>query len=842
MIKFTFVALLVLVKAQHDVLGPYQQKRQVEFELQWIKRVFQNSDSNVVLSPFSIQMLLVLLNEATASTNEELHQVIDSFGQSRSEGFFKDALASAQEQNEHFDLNIATNLFVDDFIDATIKFQQIARVFYDALVEKVSYSKPTEAAAIINRWVSDSTKGRLREIVTPDGLEGAVITLINVIYFKGLWTFPFPEIPNNSKPFNGSRGKTSNAMYMEQNGHFYYDNSAELGAQILRLPYRGNKLAMYFILPNQGNSVQSVLDRLDNEVLHRALWYMDESEVNVTIPRFKIDFSETLNEPLQAMGIKEIFSVNASLSLLARGRGVDGKIRVSRILQKAAITINEFGSETQSSAETSLTGKFGGNEVQTFTANRPFIFFIEDEAFGTMLFAGKVEDPQIYQESIITSETHSSQKTSFGSRGFISIFSAVCYIWLCSAMKKFSLVILCFATVLMFVVNAQRDAHGPYQQKRQVAFDLQFLKEVFQKQNSNVVLSPFSVKILLTLIYEASDTNFGSSVSQTNKELNAVIQPEGIEKTRSFYKDLLASAQEQNEDFDLNIATNFYVDDFIEVINKYQQIAKAHYDASVEKVSYSKPTEAAAIINRWVSDSTKGRLREIVTPDGLEGAVITLINVIYFKGLWTFPFPEIPNNSKPFYGSRGKTSNAMYMEQNGHFYYDNSAELGAQILRLPYRGNKLAMYFILPNQGNSVQSVLDRLDNEVLHRALWYMDESEVNVTIPRFKIDFSETLNEPLQAIGIKEIFSVNASLPLLARGRGARGEVRVSRIFQKAGITINELGSEAYAATEIQLVNKFGGDGVQIFTANRPFIFFIEDEAFGTMLFAGKVEDPSI
>ncbi|XP_058178452.1 serine protease inhibitor 2-like [Anopheles ziemanni] len=794
MIKFTFVALLVLVKAQHDVLGPYQQKRQVEFELQWIKRVFQNSDSNVVLSPFSIQMLLVLLNEATASTNEELHQVIDSFGQSRSEGFFKDALASAQEQNEHFDLNIATNLFVDDFIDATIKFQQIARVFYDALVEKVSYSKPTEAAAIINRWVSDSTKGRLREIVTPDGLEGAVITLINVIYFKGLWTFPFPEIPNNSKPFNGSRGKTSNAMYMEQNGHFYYDNSAELGAQILRLPYRGNKLAMYFILPNQGNSVQSVLDRLDNEVLHRALWYMDESEVNVTIPRFKIDFSETLNEPLQAMGIKEIFSVNASLSLLARGRGVDGKIRVSRILQKAAITINEFGSETQSSAETSLTGKFGGNEVQTFTANRPFIFFIEDEAFGTMLFAGKVEDPQI------------------------------------------------IATVLMFVVNAQRDAHGPYQQKRQVAFDLQFLKEVFQKQNSNVVLSPFSVKILLTLIYEASDTNFGSSVSQTNKELNAVIQPEGIEKTRSFYKDLLASAQEQNEDFDLNIATNFYVDDFIEVINKYQQIAKAHYDASVEKVSYSKPTEAAAIINRWVSDSTKGRLREIVTPDGLEGAVITLINVIYFKGLWTFPFPEIPNNSKPFYGSRGKTSNAMYMEQNGHFYYDNSAELGAQILRLPYRGNKLAMYFILPNQGNSVQSVLDRLDNEVLHRALWYMDESEVNVTIPRFKIDFSETLNEPLQAIGIKEIFSVNASLPLLARGRGARGEVRVSRIFQKAGITINELGSEAYAATEIQLVNKFGGDGVQIFTANRPFIFFIEDEAFGTMLFAGKVEDPSI
>lgn len=407
-------------------------------------------------------------------------------------------------------------------------------------------------------------------------------------------------------------------------------------------------------------------------------------------------------------------------------------------------------------------------------------------------------------------------------------------------MHKSSFVILCFGAFLIFDAHAQLDANGPYQQKRHVEFDLNILKEVLKHQNSNVVLSPFSVKILLSLIYEASDTTFGSSVSNTKRELATVIQNESIEDTRKFYKELLESAQVQNENFDLNIATNFFVDDFIEVINKYQQIAKTHYDASLEKVSYSKPVEAAAKINAWVWESTRGRLREIVTPDALEGAVITLINVIYFKGLWTFPFPELPNNAKPFYVARGKPTTALYMEQNGQFYYDNSSELGAQILRLPYRGNKLAMFFILPNEGSSVQQVLDRLDNESLHRALWYMDQSEVNVTIPKFKIDFSETLNEPLQVIGIREIFSQNASLPLLARGRGARDEVRVSRIFQKAGITINEVGSEAYAATEIQLVNKFGGDGVQIFTANRPFLFFIEDEDFGTMLFAGKVEEP--
>uniref|UniRef100_A0A182SGD7 Serpin domain-containing protein n=1 Tax=Anopheles maculatus TaxID=74869 RepID=A0A182SGD7_9DIPT len=367
-----------------------------------------------------------------------------------------------------------------------------------------------------------------------------------------------------------------------------------------------------------------------------------------------------------------------------------------------------------------------------------------------------------------------------------------------------------------------------------------WLQEIFKNHNSNVVLSPFSVKILLTLIYEASDTSFGNAVSNTKRELSSVIQNENIELTRSYYKQLLESAQQDNKDFDLNIATNFFVDDFIEVINKYQQIANTHYHAMLEKVSYSNPTQAAVTINNWVSQHTNGRLREIVTPDSLEGAVITLVNVIYFKGLWTYPFPEVVNNVKPFYGTNGKPTVAQYMEQNGQFYYDHSADLGAKILRLPYRGDKLAMYFILPNPDSSINQVMDRINSGSLHQALWYMEENEVNVTIPKFKYDFSEQLNEPLQQIGIREIFSQNASLPLLARGRGARDEVRVSRIFQKAGITINEVGSEAYAATEIQLVNKFGSDGTQIFNANRPFIFFIEDETLGSMLFAGKIENP--
>ncbi|XP_021698111.1 serine protease inhibitor 27A [Aedes aegypti] len=400
----------------------------------------------------------------------------------------------------------------------------------------------------------------------------------------------------------------------------------------------------------------------------------------------------------------------------------------------------------------------------------------------------------------------------------------------------FCIVASCTCTDDNFVNNDDQ----PFRGQRNVEFDWKLTKQVFQSQKSNAVISPLSVKILLVLLYEATGDAAELSETQTKRELRTVLEPNGdLNATRSKYRQWLDSALSSHKDYDLEIATKFFVEEYIDVISKYQIISDHYYSATVDKAPFSKPKIAAEQINSWVNKTTHGRIAELVTADGLDGAIITLINAIYFKGLWTYPFPEY-TPTLTFYGNQ-KQVQAPFMEQNGQFYYDDSAALDSQLLRLSYRGGKFAMYFILPHQGKTVDDVLDKMTLSTLHQALWYMDETEVNVTIPKFKFDFSEELNQPLKDIGIREIFSQNASLPLLARGKGARNEVRVSRVFQKAGININHLGSEAYAATEIQLVNKFGGDGTQIFNANRPFLFFIEDEDFGTLLFAGRVEDPT-
>lgn len=133
----------------------------------------------------------------------------------------------------------------------------------------------------------------------------------------------------------------------------------------------------------------------------------------------------------------------------------------------------------------------------------------------------------------------------------------------------------------------------------------------------------------------------------------------------------------------------------------------------------------------------------------MEGAVITLVNALYFKGLWKYPFPE--NGPKRTFNAAGRKVQANYMEQNAQLYYDDSATLGAQLLRMPYQGGKFAMYFMLPHQGQTVDDVVSRITPQSLHQALWYMDESDVNVTIPKFRFDFSEEMNKPLQDVSIK-------------------------------------------------------------------------------------------
>ena len=181
------------------------------------------------------------------------------------------------------------------------------------------------------------------------------------------------------------------------------------------------------------------------------------------------------------------------------------------------------------------------------------------------------------------------------------------------------------------------------------------------------------------------------------------------------------------------------------------------------------------------------------------------------------------------------------MEITEYFYYHEHKEMNAKILRLPYKGKKFSMFIMLPKLESSVDDLVNHLQSKEIKRMQWLMEEFKVKVTMPKFKIDMKKQFKDTLRKLGINEIFTDAASLPGLARGALVAGQLKVSDIYQKSAIEVNELGTEAVAATVVEIENKFGGSTEIVeFNVNRPFVFFIEEEATGNIIFAGKVVEP--
>lgn len=345
------------------------------------------------------------------------------------------------------------------------------------------------------------------------------------------------------------------------------------------------------------------------------------------------------------------------------------------------------------------------------------------------------------------------------------------------------------------------------------------------------------MKLLLTLLSEAAGDH-----TKTQQELTKVI-PFGDSHilSREYFDNFFTAMKEKSNDYSLDMVTKIYADSFITPIQRYEAILERYYATRIETQDFSNAVGVSQKINQWVGNVTHGHITELVKASDIENAVMLMINGVYFKGLWRQPFYENQTFVSEFKTTPTDVQQTQFMSQTGRFFYVESSQLQAKILRLPYKGQKFSMFIILPYRAEGFDEFVNQLDSSVLHNAKWLMDETEVRVVLPKFKFDYSANLNHVLQGLGINEVFSDEASLPLLARGSGLEGRLKVSNIIQKAGLLVDEKGSTAFAATEVSLVNKFGDDGIKDFVANRPFVFMIEDERNSAILFSGKVVDPT-
>lgn len=365
--------------------------------------------------------------------------------------------------------------------------------------------------------------------------------------------------------------------------------------------------------------------------------------------------------------------------------------------------------------------------------------------------------------------------------------------------------------------------------------DWKLVKEVFHHEQKNIIFSPFSIKLLLSLLYEASKEH-----SKTRQELSMVLAGSDLEKSRLLYQDFLESSTKENCNYQFNVGTRIFVDQAAaNVSDSYAELVQSCYKTTIEPVVFNRSAETAGKINEWCSDITKGHLKDLVNEELIKDSVMVIVNALFLKASWRNSFKEEHNRMLPFHVTENTTVEVEFMEQTDIYAYLDDQDMQLQMLRLPYKGRHFSMTIVLPYANRSLEKMVESLTDQNLLKLESQLQREEIVVIIPKYKFDYSTTLNDVLIRLGITEVFTDEAALPALSGGKNST--LAVSKILQKAGIEVNEKGTLAFAATEIQLVNKFGIDDMPIrFEANRPFMFYIKDEDSDAVLFVGKVENP--
>ena len=247
-------------------------------------------------------------------------------------------------------------------------------------------AEPEPSRITINDWVSKQTKGRINDLVPPGIIDSKTgIILTNAIYFNAAWKFRFNEKPKSDGTFELLDGTKVKAQMMRREEK--YGQAWGINYQAIELPYDGDELSMVILLPARGQ-FEEFENSMDYETVNGIISDMKESKVSLEMPKFNFKSEFDLKDVLAEMGMPIAFSQNADFSGMTSAR----RLYIAEIMHKGFIAVDKSG--TEAAAATFVIGKFIGG-TPSITVDRPFIFLIRDIETGTILFMGRVLNPEI---------------------------------------------------------------------------------------------------------------------------------------------------------------------------------------------------------------------------------------------------------------------------------------------------------------------------------------------------------------------------------------------------------------------------------------------------------------
>ncbi|NWV15214.1 A1AT2 antiproteinase, partial [Ptilonorhynchus violaceus] len=362
-------------------------------------------------------------------------------------------------------------------------------------------------------------------------------------------------------------------------------------------------------------------------------------------------------------------------------------------------------------------------------------------------------------------------------------------------------------------------------------FVFRFYKQVTSKEaDKNVFFSPMSISTAFAMLAVGAKSTTLSQIFE-GLGFDNVTETRTHKIHESFHK-VLSVLNSADVNITLNIGNALFTATGYEPQESFLQNTKQFYVADFFSSDFHKPKEAKEQINKYVEEKTKGKIPELV--GHLDpSTVLVLVNYIYFKAAWEKSFDPSRTYEDDFFVSTNASVRVNMMHRDGvsDSYYDQ--DLSCMVVELPYQGTARAL-LILPDDGKMKQ-VEDALSKETVCKWDSKLVTRRLNLQLPKFSISGSYDVKTLFEEMGITEVFSSNADLS----GISGNHDLQVSQAIHKALLEVDEAGTEAAGATAIILTRVFYPSVTIKF--NRPFIILISEKQTGTMLFMGKIVDPS-
>ena len=391
--KFALLAMLAAgyVSAQPLEITPEQKEMAAtgnDFSFRFLQQVDRNEQKDWFVSPVSLQFLLsVILNGAQNGTADEIARTL-GFEASQLDAlnaYSRATLDRLPQLDPATRLTIGNAVFVNKMYPIEKKYKNLVEKYYDAEVRNLDFKNEKASLNAINGWCDKQTNGLIPSVLQSVDAE-MFAYLLNALYFKGSWTWPFDARWTEERTFRLESGREKKVRMMAKERKFAYGEN-ELCQQVC-LPYGNRTFSMYVLLPKEGHTVTEVLASLDGGAWSEMRRHMySDAKINLWLPRFETKYHIKLNDILMEMGMPGSFAPGADFKAMSPNAAF-----LDFVMQDAVIKVDEKGSEAAAVTTAGMMGATAIPEppkVINFHCDHPFLYLITEAATGSILFAGE---------------------------------------------------------------------------------------------------------------------------------------------------------------------------------------------------------------------------------------------------------------------------------------------------------------------------------------------------------------------------------------------------------------------------------------------------------------------